>query len=78
MNTELRKNIKKLIIKLGLDNPGYNQRLAKKLEISPSLLSMALTGYRKTPGSEKILTDLFSLLKTLPNPETQKEARGKE
>ena len=38
--------------------------LAKKLNINKNQLSMALTGYRNTAGSESILKALKSELKT--------------
>ncbi len=63
LETDLRKTVKKLLVDLSLDYKGSLLELAKKLEVNYNALSMALTGYRKTPGSEKILKNLFDFLK---------------
>lgn len=59
---DLRKTVKKLLIDKGLDYKGFQIELSNRLSINRRSLSMALTGYRKTPGSVKILNDLKSFL----------------
>lgn len=62
----LRKRVKKLLIDHGFEYRGYQAELADKLGINQNSLNMALTGYRKNPGSEKILNDLLEFLQSRP------------
>jgi hypothetical protein len=66
----LRKEVKKLMIDLGLDvrKRGAMPRLAEDLtnrtgrKISRNTLSMALSGFRETAGYCKLLEDLRDML----------------
>jgi hypothetical protein len=60
---ELIKQVQKLRIDKDLAYKGSQIVLAEKIGVNNKLLSMALTGYRQTPGSEKILRKLFDFLK---------------
>lgn len=54
----VRRKVKILLIDRGLDIRGEQLRLAKELGFNHNSLNMALTGYRNTPGSLKILKAL--------------------
>lgn len=62
----LRKNVKHLLVEQNLDLRGSQVKIARKLKVHSHALNMALTGFRKTPASIKILNDLYELLQSLP------------
>ena len=60
----LRKNIKKLLIDHDLEWSG--EFLANEIGCNRRSMSMALSGYRTGPGSERILNKLKAYLTNLP------------
>ena len=56
LTNRLRKTVKKLLIDHGLEWSG--EYLAKEIGCNRRSLSMALSGYRTGPGSQKILNKL--------------------
>jgi Uma2 family endonuclease len=62
-NKNLRKKIKKLMVDLEFDKPSRQRELASELDTTEQILSMALTGYRQTERYQKLLNDLYELLK---------------
>ena len=55
---KLRQQCLMLMAKNGYAKRGSLIILAKKINTNRNQLSMALSGYRETPGSEQILKDL--------------------
>jgi hypothetical protein len=54
----VRRKVKILLIDRGLDIRGAQLELSQKIGVNHNSLNMALTGYRDTPGSLKILKAL--------------------
>lgn len=63
LNGKLRKTVKKSLIDHDLEWSG--EYLAREIRVNRRSLSMALSGYRTGPSSEKILKKLKSYLSTL-------------
>jgi hypothetical protein len=59
---KLRQQCLVLMAKNGFAKNGSLIILADKIKVNRNQLSMALTGYRETSGSEKILKELKSIL----------------
>ena len=69
-NNELRKQIKHLMVDLGLDGQGSQKALAAAMStpddpVNSNSLNMALTGYRDGPGSIRLLKRLLEYLESL-------------
>lgn len=60
----LRRHCKQLLLDTNLDTRGSLKRLAQELGVNYNSLSMALTGYRVSPGAEKMLKQLIENLIT--------------
>jgi len=58
----IRIACRKKMIDLGYDRTGSTLKLAEKLGVNYQALSMALTGYRDSPRSIEILTQLRTML----------------
>jgi len=77
MESDLRKQIKHLLVDLSLDGQGSQKALAAAIAtpeepVNSNSLCMALTGYRNGPGSIRLLERLFRHLDSLPDPELHK------
>jgi hypothetical protein len=74
MDNELRKNIKKMMVDLGLDNRtggGYRGLLPRLSErtgrpISAQMLSNAITGYQSGKPAQELLAAVKEILDTWP------------
>ncbi len=60
--TKLRKRLKKKLIDADLDTQGSLKRLAEKMQVNYTALSMALTGYRSGKSSVALLLKLKKLV----------------
>jgi hypothetical protein len=67
---QLRKECKMLLVELELDKRGNGPRLAGILKVNRRSLNMALSGYRNSPGSASILTNLKDYLEELKSTKT--------
>lgn len=68
---KLRKTIKIKIIRNGLDQAGYQKRIAKRLGLCFSAVNMSLTGYRVSESSRKVLLQILDLVEKSIRERTQ-------
>jgi hypothetical protein len=66
-NDNLRKDCIRLMAERGFAKRGGQTILAKKLRINRNSISMALSGYRRGPGSAEVLNRIREHLRTQEN-----------
>lgn len=54
-NTDLIKQVKILRVHTGMDGRGTLAKIAKAIGAHKNAMSMAITGYRQTPGARELL-----------------------